>query len=145
MSSQVVPWFRILTAGILQLHRPSLLFTDSLTILSVLHLTNWVPGWRPFHTNLLVFSSQADFQLAAFRAGVLITLTPWHEPAENAVSNSSSIAACLFIAAGSILQNRSVAAVVYSGSIILALRWHVTIYIYIYSATSAPRQFATCL
>jgi hypothetical protein len=21
---------------------------------------NWVPGWRPFHTNLLVFSSQAD-------------------------------------------------------------------------------------
>jgi hypothetical protein len=25
--------------------------------------TNWVPGWRPFHTNLLVFSSQADFQL----------------------------------------------------------------------------------
>jgi hypothetical protein len=25
--------------------------------------TNWVPGWRPFHTNLLVFSSQAEFQL----------------------------------------------------------------------------------
>jgi hypothetical protein len=23
----------------------------------------WVPGWRPFHTNLLVFSSQGDFQL----------------------------------------------------------------------------------
>jgi hypothetical protein len=25
--------------------------------------TNWVPGWQPFHTNLLVFSSQADFEL----------------------------------------------------------------------------------
>jgi hypothetical protein len=24
---------------------------------------NFIPGWRPFHTNLLVFSSQADFQL----------------------------------------------------------------------------------
>jgi hypothetical protein len=23
----------------------------------------WVPGWQPFHTNLPVFSSQADFQL----------------------------------------------------------------------------------
>jgi hypothetical protein len=26
-------------------------------------LLNWVPGWWPFHSNLLVFSSQADFQL----------------------------------------------------------------------------------
>jgi hypothetical protein len=25
--------------------------------------TNWVPGCRPFHTNLLVFSSQADLQM----------------------------------------------------------------------------------
>jgi hypothetical protein len=25
--------------------------------------TGWVPGWRPFHTNVLVFSSQTDFQL----------------------------------------------------------------------------------
>jgi hypothetical protein len=24
---------------------------------------NWFPGWRSFHTNLLVFSSQADFQV----------------------------------------------------------------------------------
>jgi hypothetical protein len=24
--------------------------------------TNWVPGWRPFHANRIVFSSQADFQ-----------------------------------------------------------------------------------
>jgi hypothetical protein len=27
--------------------------------------TNWVPSWWPFHTNLLVFSLQADFQLTA--------------------------------------------------------------------------------
>jgi hypothetical protein len=25
--------------------------------------TNWVPGWQPFNANLLVFFSQADFQL----------------------------------------------------------------------------------
>jgi hypothetical protein len=25
--------------------------------------TDWVPGWRQFHTNFLVFSPQADFQL----------------------------------------------------------------------------------
>jgi hypothetical protein len=31
--------------------------------LSTDNATNWVPGWRPFHTNLLVFSSQVDFQL----------------------------------------------------------------------------------
>jgi hypothetical protein len=28
-------------------------------LLSTDNSTNWVPGWRPFHTNLLVFSSQA--------------------------------------------------------------------------------------
>jgi predicted membrane-bound dolichyl-phosphate-mannose-protein mannosyltransferase len=28
-----------------------------------LHWTDWVPGWRPFHTNLLIFYSQAEFQL----------------------------------------------------------------------------------
>jgi hypothetical protein len=31
--------------------------------LSIDNSTNWIPGWRPFHTNLLVFSSQAHFQL----------------------------------------------------------------------------------
>jgi hypothetical protein len=24
---------------------------------------NWIPGWRPLHTYLLVFSSQADFEM----------------------------------------------------------------------------------
>jgi hypothetical protein len=32
-------------------------------LLSTNNSTNWVPGWRPFHTNLVVFSSQTDFQL----------------------------------------------------------------------------------
>jgi hypothetical protein len=32
-------------------------------LLSTDNSTNWVSIWRPFHTNLLVFSSQADFQL----------------------------------------------------------------------------------
>jgi hypothetical protein len=26
-------------------------------------LRNWIPGWRPFHANLHVFSPHADFQL----------------------------------------------------------------------------------
>jgi hypothetical protein len=33
-------------------------------LLSTDNSTNWVLGWRPFHTNLLVFSSHADFQLS---------------------------------------------------------------------------------
>jgi hypothetical protein len=32
-------------------------------LLSAGNSGNWVPGWRSFHTNLLVFSSQADWQL----------------------------------------------------------------------------------
>jgi hypothetical protein len=32
-------------------------------LLSTDNSTNWFPGWRPFHTSLLFFSSQADFQL----------------------------------------------------------------------------------
>jgi hypothetical protein len=31
--------------------------------MSQLPMQNWVPGCWPFHTNLLVFSPQADFQL----------------------------------------------------------------------------------
>jgi hypothetical protein len=38
--------------------------------------TNWVPDWGPFHTNLLVFSSQTDFQLTIelLRVRVRVTL-----------------------------------------------------------------------
>jgi hypothetical protein len=32
-------------------------------VLSTDNSTSWVSVWPPFHTNLLVFSSQADFQL----------------------------------------------------------------------------------
>jgi hypothetical protein len=32
--------------------------------------TKWVPGWRPLHRNLIVFSSQADFQLFSSQSPV---------------------------------------------------------------------------
>jgi hypothetical protein len=35
--------------------------------------TDWVPGWQPFHTNLLVFSSQAEFQLTTVTDSLLQT------------------------------------------------------------------------
>jgi hypothetical protein len=51
-------FFRFPQAGpLVTAARPELLSTDN--------STNWVPGWMSFHTNLLVFSSQADFQLRA--------------------------------------------------------------------------------
>jgi hypothetical protein len=34
-------------------------------LLSTDSSTNWVPGWRSVHINLLVFYSQADFKLTA--------------------------------------------------------------------------------
>jgi hypothetical protein len=41
VSSPVVHWYWLLTAGILQLHRPSLLFTDYLTNFCLLSVTNF--------------------------------------------------------------------------------------------------------
>jgi hypothetical protein len=39
---------------------------------------NWVPGWQPFHTNLLVFPSQADFQLNSLTNQLLhVTSLNW--------------------------------------------------------------------
>jgi hypothetical protein len=43
---------------------PSLLSLPCRARLTCPTSTNWVPGWRPFRTNLLLFSSQVDFQLA---------------------------------------------------------------------------------
>jgi hypothetical protein len=72
--------------------------------------TNWVPGWQPFHTNLLIFSSQADFQLncqltLSFTNQLLnVTSLNWTaarlisliynlrvDPTENTTSNNPSI------------------------------------------------------
>jgi hypothetical protein len=39
--------------------------------------THWLPGWRPFHTNLLVFSSQTDYQLSS---NLVSLITPRHGP-----------------------------------------------------------------
>jgi hypothetical protein len=41
--------------------------------LSTDNSTNWVPGWRLFHTNLLVFSSQPDFQRNLIATEVSLT------------------------------------------------------------------------
>jgi hypothetical protein len=54
-----VSWQRILPRKILQV----IALRCPCKILSADNSTNWVSGWRPFHTNLLVFLSQADFQL----------------------------------------------------------------------------------
>jgi hypothetical protein len=43
---------------------PSLLSLRCRAQLNCQPSTNWVPGWQPFHTNLLVFSLEADIQLA---------------------------------------------------------------------------------
>jgi hypothetical protein len=42
---------------------PSLLSLPCRARLNCQASTNWISGWRPFHTNLLVFFSQTDFRL----------------------------------------------------------------------------------
>jgi hypothetical protein len=46
-------------------HSGPLLTAAREELLSTDNSTNWVIGWRPFHTHLVVFSSQADFQPTA--------------------------------------------------------------------------------
>jgi hypothetical protein len=46
--------------------------------LSTDNSTNWVPCWQPFHTNPLVFSSQADFRLNSLTNQLLhVTSLDW--------------------------------------------------------------------
>jgi hypothetical protein len=65
LSSLAVPWQLLLTAEILQLHALMSSYHSRLcrTHVNCQPSTNWVPGWRPLSTNLLVFSLQAEFQL----------------------------------------------------------------------------------
>jgi hypothetical protein len=44
-------------------HSGPLLTAALAELLSTNNSINWVPGWQPFHTDHLTFSSQADFQL----------------------------------------------------------------------------------
>jgi hypothetical protein len=53
------------------LHSDPLVTAACAELLSTDSSSNWVPGWGPFHTNVLVFSSQSDFQLNS----------PTHQPA----------------------------------------------------------------
>jgi hypothetical protein len=51
--------------------------------------TYWLPGWQPFHTNVLVFSSQADFHLTLcllttnWVTPIIFKITPRHRPHRN--------------------------------------------------------------
>jgi hypothetical protein len=65
MSSSTAPWQRLLTVEILQLHALTF-YLHSLSYRTRLS-TNWLAGWRPFHTSILVFSSQPDFQATSLR------------------------------------------------------------------------------
>jgi hypothetical protein len=62
-TSIIVSWQRLLTEKKIQLHALSL-YLHSFSCRTQLNWLNYCPpGWRPFHTNLLVFSSPPDFQL----------------------------------------------------------------------------------
>jgi hypothetical protein len=64
-SPLVVSWQQLLPREILQLPslRSSVHSCPCRTLVNWQPSTKFVPGWWPFHTNLLVFSSQTDFQL----------------------------------------------------------------------------------
>jgi hypothetical protein len=60
---------------------PSLLSLSCWAQLNCQPSTNWAPGWRPFHTNLLIFSSQADFQLTTELVNLIVfKITPGRGP-----------------------------------------------------------------
>jgi hypothetical protein len=74
-------WQRFLAMDILQLHALTVSCAELSFQLTTDNSTNWVPGWRPFHTNFPVFSSQADFQLTTnWVAPVIFRITSRHGP-----------------------------------------------------------------
>jgi hypothetical protein len=76
MSSLVVPWQRFLTLGDSWASRAQVLSSHPPVHNSAL---SWLlPGWRPFHTNLLVLISEADFQRNLFVTASRIELTWSH-------------------------------------------------------------------
>jgi hypothetical protein len=52
---------------------------------------NWVPGWRPLHNNLVVFSSQAHFQLNCLSRPGSSLHSLVADPVENTASYRPSI------------------------------------------------------
>jgi hypothetical protein len=58
--------------------------------LSTNNLTNWVPGWRPFHVNLLVFSSQADFNWQLKSLSLTSYFTSLHSTEMLTISTNNS-------------------------------------------------------
>jgi hypothetical protein len=109
-SPLAVSWQRLLPREILQLPR---LRSSCHRCPCRTNSTNSFPSWRPFHTNALVFSSQADFQLTtelshssdsyytSLHSNELLT-TPaawlvsslhnrWADPTENIASSYPSV------------------------------------------------------
>jgi hypothetical protein len=75
-SPLAVCWQRLLPRDILQL--PALRSSCHSRLTEFLisdNSTNWVPDWRPFHTNLIILSSQADFQLNSLLTNQLLHVT----------------------------------------------------------------------
>jgi hypothetical protein len=70
-SPLAVSWQRILTQAV----TVSLNYTHQIShkVITAALSTNYIPGWRPFHTSLLVFSSQPNFQLSTLAVELLPT------------------------------------------------------------------------
>jgi hypothetical protein len=66
--SPAVPWQLLLTVEIIQLHLFRS-FLHSFSCRTASQLSTLATNSRPFHTNLLVFSSPPDFQLSTLATG----------------------------------------------------------------------------
>jgi hypothetical protein len=77
-------------------------------------LTNWFPGWRLFYTNLLFFSSQADFQLTTDNwTHSLSTSFRW--TADNSLTSTNSLLQTFLLISsrhGPYRKHRSISALV---------------------------------
>jgi hypothetical protein len=63
-------------------------------LMSTDNSTNWFPGWRPFHTNILAFSSQTDLHLN-WTATELYNQTSYFTPLHSTELLTNPIAARL--------------------------------------------------
>jgi hypothetical protein len=79
-SPLAVSWQQLLTQWrfFSFLRSGSLVTATHLELLSTVNWTNWGPGWWSFHTNLLIFSSQADFQLTTVNWILSLTIQLRH-------------------------------------------------------------------
>jgi hypothetical protein len=97
-----VSWQRLLPREILQL--PAL--RSSYHSRPCRTLPNWVPGWRPFHSNLLVLPSQVDFQLTTDNWTLSLTNQLLHVTSltKTADNSSQQLTRCQRVSVGVILR-----------------------------------------